>query len=164
MTALASAAARTLSKASAGVVMLSSHVSVGRQVAALFAAAALAACSDSSTAPRASGPAPVDVSALVAQATNGSYSTISRSLVLLPAVVVNPVNTANCPYSSAVQEFVCTPVRNNGITFKAAYQLLDKDGHPLSTVDATTLAAVRTITDLDGTISGVSTTTGTASA
>jgi hypothetical protein len=151
--------------------MLSSQVSLARshgrafrQIAALIAAASVAACSDSSTAPKTSDPASVDVSALVSAATNGSYGTLARSLVLIPAVNVGVVNTANCPYSSTVQEFVCTPVTNNGITFKVAYQLLDKDGHPLSTVDATTLAAVRTITDLDGTMSGVSTTTGTASA
>lgn len=138
---------------------ISSHVT--RAAVAVGLAAVLAACgADTRTGPTAR---PVDVSALVAAASNTTYNTMARSLVLLPAVVPSPVNTANCRYSSASQQFVCAPVTSNGLTFKAAYQLLDASGHPLSVVDATMLAAVRAITDLDGTSSFVSTTSGSVS-
>ena len=133
-------------------------------LASALALLALAGCSDSgTTGPHTLKPTPVDVSALVTTASNGSYNGVARSLVLLPAFVTSAINTADCPYSSKDQEFVCAPVVRNGITSKTAYQLLDASGHPLSTADALTLAAVRVITDVDGTTSLVSTTTGTVS-
>lgn len=125
---------------------------------------ALAACgSDSSTAPSRPPVSTVDVSALVAAASNGTYGSVARSVVLLPAVVTSPINTAKCPYSSSDQEFVCAPVTTNGITYKAAFQLLDANGHPLTVADAATLAAVRSITDIDGASSLVLATSGTVS-
>jgi hypothetical protein len=138
-------------------------INVIRAAAAVAFAAVLAACgADTRTAP--STQPIVDVSALVAAASNTTYNTVARSMVLLPAVVTSPINTANCPYSSATQQFVCAPVTSNGLTFKASYQLLDASGHPLSVADATMLAAVRAITDLDGTSSFVSPTSGSVSA
>jgi hypothetical protein len=124
---------------------------------------ALAACGDQSTGPHTIAPTPVDVSALVTSATNASYNGVARSLVLLPAFVTSPINTAACPYSSKDQAFVCTPIVRNGITAKTSYQLLDSGGHPLSSADALTLASIRVVTDVDGTTSLVSTTTGTIS-
>lgn len=132
-------------------------------VVSLVVLTALAGCSDSSTGPHTLKPTPVDVSALVTAASNGSFSGVARSLVLLPAFIASPINTGDCPYSSKDQAFVCTPVVRNGITSKTAYQLLDASGHPLSTVGALTLAAVRVITDIDGTTSLVSSTSGTVS-
>lgn len=137
-----------------------------RAVVLTAALVALAGCGDSSTGPQplhTVKPTPVDVSALVTTAANGSYNGVARSLVLLPAFTTTPINTAACPYSSANQDFVCTPVVQNGITIKTTYQLLDANGHPLSTADALTLAGVRVITDVDGTTSLVSPTTGTVS-
>jgi hypothetical protein len=126
--------------------------------------AALAGCgSDSPTTPSqtpSQAAKPVDVSALVAAAANSTYGGIARSLVLLPAYsAMSPVNTSACPFSSADQLFECAPATISGITFKVSYQLLDAGGHPLPSADATTLAAVRTITDVDGTTSFVSSTT-----
>jgi hypothetical protein len=127
---------------------------------------ALAGCgSDSTTSPPSSAPKSVDVSAFVNAASNSSYGGIARSLVLLPAYsAASPVNATACPFSSADQLFECAPVTRNGITFKTSYQLLDASGRPLSVADATTLAAVRTIIDVDGTTSFVSTTAGITSA
>jgi len=120
--------------------------------------AALAGCgSDSPTMPSpptSQTPKSVDVSALVGTASNSTYGGLARSLVLLPSyTAASPVNAAACPFSGADQLFECGPVTIDGITFKTSYQLLDAGGHPLSTADATTLAAVRTIIDVDGTAS-----------
>jgi len=136
--------------------------------AALLTAAlvAVAGCGDSSTGPQATHtikPTPVDVSALVTAATGSSYNGVARSLVFLPAFTMSPINTAACPYSSKDQGFVCTPVVQSGITIKTTYQLLDASGHPLSAADALTLAAIRVITDVDGSTSLVSPTTGSLS-
>lgn len=134
-----------------------------RAMSLALALVALAGCSDSATGPHTIPVTPVDVSALVTAASNTSFNSVARSLVLLPAVVGSPINTASCPYSSTTQQFVCTPLVRNGITYKTAYQLLDASNHPLSSPNAEALAAVRSITDVDGTASSVSTTTGTVS-
>lgn len=134
-----------------------------RAMSLAAAVVALAGCSDSTTGPHTIPVKPVDVSALVTAASNTSFNSVARSLVLLPAVVASAINTSSCPYSSTVQQFVCAPVVRNGITYKTAFQLLDANNHPLSSPNAETLAAVRSITDIDGTTSIVSTTTGTVS-
>ncbi|MGH7616821.1 MAG: hypothetical protein ACREPM_06300 [Gemmatimonadaceae bacterium] len=127
-------------------------------------AAAFAGCgSDSNTAP--TGPnTSVNVPALVAAASNTTYGSLARSLALAPVIAIPAVNTSACSYSSTDQEFVCPTATSSGLTMKSAFQLLDANGNPLSVADAATLAAVRTIIDVDGTTSFVSTTSGTVSA
>jgi hypothetical protein len=135
-----------------------------RATSIITLAAGLAACgSDSATAPR--GPTvPPDVSALVTASANSTFGGLARSLVAVPGVASVPINTAACPYTASANAFVCAPVTTNGITYKASYQLLDAGGHPLSVADGATLAAVRTIIDVDGTASFVSTTTANVTA
>jgi hypothetical protein len=123
-----------------------------------LSALVLAACSsDSPTAPTA------DVKALVDQMTVngiGSYSTsafgasvagLSPSAVSIPSA-----GSSSCSYSATSQFFECAPITSNGMTFTRSFQLLDASGHALSTMDATLVASLRTVSDIKGSVANSS--------
>ena len=64
-----------------------------------------------------------------------------------------PVVPSSCQYSASIQGFTCATFTSNGITVDATFFLLDAAGHFQSQPDAATTAAIRTVTDLKGTMS-----------
>ena len=63
-----------------------------------------------------------------------------------------PVVPSSCQYSASVQGFTCAAFTSNGITVNTTLFLLDAAGHFQSQPDAATTAAIRTVTDLQGTM------------
>lgn len=126
----------------------------------LAATAALAtfaaACgSDSPTAPQSQSKS-LDLATIFSQMSMGNADAMpgARAASGIPFSGTAPVPTsASCAYSDSAQGFTCAPVTSHGITFTVSYWLYDAAGHGLSTLDATKIASVRTVTDAAGTLS-----------
>jgi hypothetical protein len=119
---------------------------------ALVLSLLVAACESSdTTTPQ------VDVDAALAQMASGGISSYTTAAVeaTAGADVAIPsapgANTASCGYDSGTSFFVCSPVTSNGITFSRQFQLLDATGAPLATVNPLTVAAIRSVIDVEGT-------------
>jgi len=119
--------------------------------------AVLAACAPDATTPT------VDVSALADQmsgAGGATYSSaaLSASVPGVAASVPMPAfGPMTCPFSTANQRFECAPQTANGLTFTRSFAALDATGKSLSTPTPTTVAAIRTITDVKGTMTAIAT-------
>lgn len=83
-----------------------------------------------------------------------TWSTASANSSGGPVAVPVPAggSAASCPYDASTKFFVCAPVANNGMTFSRQFQLLDASGAPLSTPNPLTVAAIRSVIDLEGTM------------
>jgi len=102
----------------------------------------------------------VDVNALVDQTGVASYTAAALSASVPGVAATVPVpssSTSSCTYSATNQRFGCAPVTVNGLTITRSYALLDAAGHPLSVPNPTALAAIHSITDLQGTLAGTGT-------
>lgn len=114
-----------------------------------FATAALiAGCGSDTTEPQ------VDVDAALSQmATSGigTYATAAAGAGV--NVTIPAANAASCPYDASTKFFVCAPVTANGMTFSRQFQLLDATGAPLATPNPLTVASIRSVTDIEGTMS-----------
>lgn len=60
-----------------------------------------------------------------------------------------------CLYSASSSRFVCPARTAGGLTFRSSYQLLDAAGRPQAEFSATTTAAIRTISEMLGTLGAV---------
>jgi len=144
--------------------------------------AILSACSGDSTAPKVPE---ITLDTLFNEV--GSVATFGAGGLALgggmPSTAVLPKAGA-CPYNSSNKRFECPATTANGLTVTMYYQLLDASNNPLSSFDATKVAAIHTVSDVsgamaspvgsplsaitltghdDGTISGLLTTTHTLS-
>jgi hypothetical protein len=116
-----------------------------------LALAALSACDSSEPV----GPTADVDAALTLMATGGisSYTTAAAAASVGGATVPVPAaSAASCPYDATTKFFVCAPVAANGMTFSRKFQLLDASGSPLATANALSVASIRSVVDLEGTI------------
>jgi hypothetical protein len=116
-----------------------------------LALVALSACgSDEPTSPS------VDVDATLTQMATGgisAYATAAASASVGGVAVPVPASSAaSCPYDATSKFFVCAPVTANGMTFSRKFQLLDASGNALSTANPLTVASVRSVVDMEGTM------------
>ena len=114
----------------------------------------LGACGSDTTSPV------VDINSLVDQSAVSTYSSAALSAAVpgvTAAVTAPSSSTASCAYSTTNQRFECAPMTANGLTITRSYALLDASGHPLSTPNPAAVASIHTITDMTGTLSGMST-------
>jgi hypothetical protein len=123
--------------------------------ASLVAVCAFAASCGESTAPV----PPASVDELL-----GDISTTSA--VAEPALAMGggfapaaamPANASACPFNATTKFFVCANHTVNGLTFGVSYQLLDGSDTPLSQFNAATVASLRTVSDISGTLNQGST-------
>lgn len=125
-----------------------------RSLAAALAAVALAACGgDSSTAPDNGGS--LDLAATLNEISTGSASSFSGAPV--PAVSAGSSASvawvpSQCAYASSSKSFACPAITANGITINRSFFLYDASGGAQSAADASTTAAIRTVTDISGTL------------
>jgi hypothetical protein len=89
-----------------------------------------------------------------------SWSTASANSAGGPVAVPVPAGgtAASCPYNASTKFFVCAPVSSNGMTFSRQFQLLDATGTPLSAPNPLMVAAIRSVIDLEGTVTQGATT------
>jgi len=133
--------------------MRSKHVVLLVSVAGL---AVIAGCRSNDTTGPNSGNT-LDLSSLIGEmgmATLGASSGVAGVGAVggfaVPAMA--PVVPSTCQYSASVQGFTCAPFTSNGITVNATLFLLDAAGHFQSQPDAATTAAIRNVTDVQGTM------------
>lgn len=123
-----------------------------RVLSALALGVLAAGCDSNPTSPEVS----IDA-ALTQMATAGiaSYSTATLGAAGGIAVAVPVPATAGssaCPYSASTKFFVCAPVTLSGLTFNRQFQLLDATGNPLSAPNGLALASIRSVIDVEGTL------------
>jgi hypothetical protein len=119
---------------------------------AAMAAMALAGCSSSESTGPSSGNT-LDLSALISEMAYGTGSVAAASAVGgLPVAATPPVVPSSCQYSAATQGFNCATLNADGLTISATFYLLDAAGHFQSQADASTTDALRTVTDVNGTV------------
>lgn len=108
--------------------------------------------SDSSTGPANPGTTSFDVAAVLAEINRGT-PTAARVEMGTSAVFTGsaPVPSA-CTYVAASQSFTCPTQTVNGVTLTLSYTLLDAAGHPQSSPNVATTAAVRTLSTIKGTL------------
>src|SRR5438105_295434 len=117
--------------------------------AAFAALAMLGACSDS-TAPTV---VPVTLDTLLNEV--GSAQTWNVAGLTLGGGVASTAALPKpdaCPFNSANKRFECPATTSNGLTVTMYYQLLDASNAPLSSFDATKVAAIHTVSDASGTL------------
>ena len=124
------------------------HTKLVLLVPAAFLASA---CSDS-TGPGTNTPATLDVASLVAQTSLGSLENLGAALGGGIATIAPLPVASGCTYSSASQSFACPTRTSDGVTITVSYTLLDAGGHPQSAADPAKIDAIRTITDISGTL------------
>ena len=124
-----------------------SPVLVGSLLAAMVA---IAGCRSSDATDPSSGS--LDLSALISEMGVGSGN-VSGSVGVGGFVVPSsPIVPSSCQYSASTQGFTCATLTSNGLTFNASFFLLDAAGHFQSEPDAATTNAIRTVSDLSGTV------------
>lgn len=120
--------------------------------AVLLAAALsiLAACGDG-TAPKT---AAVTVDTLLADINEG-LEQVAPAIEMAGGTFIAsaPISASACPYTSSSQSFVCPSTTIGGLTYVRSYQLLDAAGVPQAAYSPTTTAAIRTTSDVSGTLS-----------
>ena len=62
------------------------------------------------------------------------------------------LDPTSCPYSAAVQSFVCTPISESGITVNQSFTLFSGSGAKQSVFDPASTASVRANTTVGGTL------------
>jgi hypothetical protein len=113
--------------------------------------AALVACGDDPTSSPVSQTANVD--ALLSEVgASQSLSNFGMTLGGAVALSIAAQSSYNCPYSAPSKTFICPDRTVQGLTFKNYYQLLDPSDAPQSAFNTSTTAAIRTVSDVSGTI------------
>jgi hypothetical protein len=115
-----------------------------RALVALFAAATLVSCGES-TSPL---PEP-ELDDALEQMTEAQEAA-GPAMAMLGGAPVPSADVGLCPYNSSNQRFVCPQVTLNGITLSRYYQLLDASGAAQSAWGAD-IVAIRSVTDASGT-------------
>jgi hypothetical protein len=117
-----------------------------------MAAIALAGCSSSESTGPSSGNT-LDISALISEMAYGSGNIATASAVGgVPITATPPLVPSSCQYSATTQGFNCATFSSDGLTISATFYLLDAAGHFQSQADASTTDAIRTVTDVNGTV------------
>lgn len=80
-------------------------------------------------------------------ASAGSYIALSST----PATTT-PLSASSCLLNATVQFFMCPPRRDRGLQFDLSYQLRDAGNTALPVYNPVTVAAIRTVTEVKGTI------------
>jgi hypothetical protein len=119
-----------------------------RPLSVLVLAIVAGACGSDSTGPSNYPPATLDqalaeLSIPALSAVGNSFSEVDATPTLDPT---------KCPYSAAVQSFVCTSISESGITIDHSYTLLGASGAKQSAFDPASTAAVRANTTVAGTL------------
>jgi hypothetical protein len=121
---------------------------ISRFALPLAIAAFVVACDSSSTEPQ------VDVDAALSQMTTSGIGTYATAAAGAGVVLPSPGTSAtSCPYDAGTKFFVCAPITASGMTFSRQFQLLDATGAPLATMNPLATAAIRQVTDIEGTMS-----------
>ena len=125
-----------------------SRVLIGSFLASMVA---IAGCrSSDATGPSSST---LDLSALIGEMGIGNGNVAGAVGVggfVVPSA--SPIVPSSCQYSASTQGFICATLTSNGLTFNATFFLLDAAGHFQSQPDAATTDAIRTVSDLSGTV------------
>ena len=119
-----------------------------KSFAAIVIATVATACGGDSTGPTNYPPATLDqalaeLSIPALSAAGGSFTEVDATPSLDPA---------NCPYSAAVQSFVCTPISQSGVTIEHSFTLLGPSGAKQAAFDPASTNAVRANTTVGGTL------------
>ena len=119
-----------------------------KSFAAIVIATVATACGGDSTGPTNYPPATLDqalaeLSIPALSAAGGSFTEVDATPSLDPA---------NCPYSAAVQSFVCTPISQSGVTIEHSFTLLGPSGAKQAAFDPASTDAVRANTAVGGTL------------
>ncbi len=92
----------------------------------------------------------VDVDAALAEMTAGAagFGDFGMgSFASLPAP-----HASDCTYDAPSGYFKCAPVSASGVTFARQFQLLDASGQPLSSINPMTIASIRSVSDVSGSV------------
>lgn len=120
-------------------------------------AIALAACSDSPSAPKT--PTVPDVAALLAEMSSspiGAAEALAGSPVVSLSVTTGTPDPGACTYTAATGFFVCPTVTRGSLTVSRMFRLIDAAGNSQTKPDAQT-SAIETKTSVSGTISTTTT-------
>jgi hypothetical protein len=119
-----------------------------RQLSVLALTVVAGACGSDSTGPTNYPPATLDQA--LAELSIPALSAVGNSFAEVDATPT--LDPANCPYSAAVQSFVCTPISGSGVTVNHSYTLLSPSGAKQSAFDPAGTAAVRANTTVAGSL------------
>jgi hypothetical protein len=123
-----------------------------RTASVALACAVLAACSDG-TSPK---PSIVTVDTLLAEVNIGQgLGNAASGLAGVPMSTGLIRLGQDCPYNSVSQSFVCPARTTEGLTFDFYFQLFDASNVPQSAFNPATTAAIRTVSDIAGTIAPI---------
>jgi hypothetical protein len=125
--------------------------------AALLLGALIIACDSSSPTSPVQG---LDTDLNIVEVTTGGvsgYATAGTGFAsgggFAPALP--PMYPSRCAYNAATQFFACPTVSARGMVIVRKYQLLDAAGSPLAAADPLSLAAIRSVIDVQGTTTGM---------
>ena len=119
-----------------------------RQLSVLALAVVAGACGSDSTGPTNYPPATLDQA--LAELSIPALSAGGTSFVEIEG---GPsLDPTSCPYSAAVQSFVCTPISESGLTVNQSFTLLNASGGKQSAFDPASTNAVRANTTVGGTL------------
>jgi len=119
-----------------------------RQLSVLALAAIAGACGSDSTGPTNYPPATLDQA--LAELSIPALSAGGTSFVEIEGVA--SLDPTSCPYSAAVQSFVCTPISESGITVNQSFTLFNASGGKQGAFDPATTESVRANTTVGGTL------------
>jgi hypothetical protein len=108
--------------------------------------------SDSPSGPNTPGTASFDVAAVLAEIGRGTPTAARAEMGASALAGALPVVPSACSYVAASQSFTCPAQTVNGVTITLSYTLLDAAGHPQSSPNVATTAAVRTLSTIKGTL------------
>jgi hypothetical protein len=128
-------------------------VRFSRAAPLVLLAAILAACGES-TGPKVPEVTVDSLLADIGQAMEFGAAASTLGGVVAPSVTMP--SAATCPYDNSNQRFVCPATTANGLTLTMYFQLFDASNTPQSAFSPTTTAAIRTVTDVSGTVSSPS--------
>lgn len=117
-----------------------------------LALAALAACGDSSTAPRTAAVSDAQISADVAATAGDAAARDVGDFAADEAVFGG--SAPSCPYDAASGFHVCTRVTERGLELVRKYQFRDASSTPTQNYDPSTTASIVFVRTADGSLSG----------
>jgi hypothetical protein len=120
-----------------------------RQLSVLALAVVAGACGSDSTGPTNYPPATLDQA--LAELSIPALSAGGASFVDVGAGAPS-LDPTSCPYSAAVQSFVCTPISESGVTVNQSFTLFNASGGKQGAFDPATTESVRANTTLGGTL------------
>ena len=120
-----------------------------RQLSVLALAVVAGACGSDSTGPTNYPPPTLDQA--LAELSIPALSAGGASFVDVGAGAPS-LDPTSCPYSAAVQSFVCTPISESGVTVNQSFTLFNASGGKQGAFDPATTESVRANTTLGGTL------------